>query len=90
MLQVYHYDDGKEKSQSHEIDVRESHFYNAEYGVFSHNPLDLIGYGGTKKEALEDFKLKFGYVMQELKAFEKTLLETDVIKNSIVELDRPN
>lgn len=58
MLQVYHYDDGKEKSQSHEIDVRESHFYNAEYGVFSHNPLDLIGYGGTKKRGFRRFQAK--------------------------------
>lgn len=90
MLRLNHYNDGKEKYQSHEIRIRECRFYCAEYDVFSHNPFDITGYGETKEEALEDFKRKFNYVMRELKAFEKMLFETNVIETDIVELDRPN
>lgn len=53
MLRLNHYNDGKEKSQSHEIRIRECRFYCAEYDVFSHNPFDITGYGETKEEALD-------------------------------------
>lgn len=87
MIEMTHYDDGKEKYQSHEVSIREHDFYNAEANVWSHNPFDTYGYGATKEEAIEDFKNKFRYVMRELKAFEMMLLDTDVIANSIVEVD---
>ena len=91
MLRLYHYNDRKEKSQSHEVNIRDPRFYNAEYGIFSYDdPYDVIGYGETKEEALEDFKQKFKHVMNEWKAFEKMLFETDVIENDIVEPDKPN
>lgn len=51
------------------------------------NIFSLIGYGETKEEALEDYKKKFGYVMDELRAFERMLFETDVLENSMVEVD---
>lgn len=47
----------------------------------------MIGYGETKEEALEDYKKKFGYVMDELRAFERMLFETDVVENNMVEID---
>ena len=87
MIGLMHYDDGKEKSQLHEITIREYDFYNADVNVWSHNPFDICGYGETKEEAIEDFKKKFGYIMRELKAFEMMLLDTDVITDNIIEVD---
>lgn len=87
MIELTHYDDGKKNFQSHEVSIKEKCFYNAEYDVTSHNVFSLIGYGETKEEALEDYKKKFGYVMDELRAFERMLFETDVLENSMVEVD---
>ena len=88
MIELMHYDDGKEKSQSHEIAIREYDFYNTEEDIWSHNPFDIYGYGETKEEAIEDFKKKFRYIMRELKAFETMLLDTDMITDNIMEVDR--
>ena len=87
MIELMHYNDGKEKSQSHEIAIREYDFYNAEADIWTHNPFDVFGYGATKEEAIEDFKNKFRYIMRELKAFETMLLDTDVIIDNIIEVD---
>ena len=87
MIRLTHYDDRKEKSQSHEISLDETPFYNAEHDVWTHDTFELIGYGETKEEALEDFKKKFAYVMDEWRAFEKMLLETDILGDSIIEVD---
>lgn len=87
MIEMTYHNDHKEKCQSHEIAIRENDFYNAEADVWSHNPFDIIGYGATKEEAVEDFKNKFRYVMRELKAFEMMLLDTDVITENIVVVD---
>lgn len=87
MIALTHYNDGKEKVQSHEIRVTESQFYNAEHDVFSHNPFDITGYGETKREAIENFKSKFDYIMRELHAFEKLLFETSYIEDHIIEVD---
>jgi hypothetical protein len=57
LLRLSHYNDGKEKSQSHEIIIPDAYpFYNAEYDIFSLNPFDITGYGSTKEEALTNFK----------------------------------
>ena len=87
MIEMTYHNDGKEKFQSHEIEIRENGFFNAEIDVWSHNPFNITGYGATKKEAIEDFKNKFVYIMNELKAFETMLLDTDVITDNIVEVD---
>lgn len=87
MIELTHYDDGKNNFQSHEISIKEQYFYNEKYDVTSYNVFSLIGYGETKEEALEDYKKKFSYVMDELRAFEWMLFETDLLKNSIVEVD---
>lgn len=86
MIRLNHCDDGKGKFQSHEIYLDETSFYNAEYDVWTHDIFDLIGYGETKEEALDDFKKKFRYVMDEWRAFEKMLLETDMLEDSTVEV----
>ena len=88
MIELIHYDDSKEKSQSHAVSIIEYDFYNAKANVWSHNPFDLCGYGETKEEAIEDFKKKFRYIMRELKAFEMMLLDTDMITDNIMEVDR--
>ena len=88
MIELIHYDDSKEKSQSHEVTIIEHDFYNAEANIWSHNPFDLYGYGETKEEAIEDFRKKFRYIMRELKAFEVMLLDTDIITDNIMEVDR--
>ena len=88
MLRLSYYNNGKEKSQSHEVTIADAcPFYNSEYDIFSLNPFDITGYGSTKEEALENFKRKFDYVIREWCAFGKMLFETDVIENDIVEVD---
>ena len=87
MIEMTYHNDHKEKWQSHEISIREHDFYNAEANLCSHDPFDIVGYGATKEEAIEDFKNKFRYIMREWKAFEMMLLDTDVITGSIIEVD---
>ena len=88
MLRLEHYDDGKQKYQSHEIRIRDGKFApSIELDIFSYNPLDITGYGSTKEEALENFKRKFDYVMKEWHAFEKMLFETDIIEDDILDVD---
>lgn len=86
MFLTYH-DDGKRKWQSHEVGIAEKDFYDNEYGIFSHNPMDLIGYGETKEKALEDFKRKFQYLLDEWNTFAKLLLDSDVVENEMIEVD---
>lgn len=50
MLRLEHYDDGKQKYQSHEISIRDGKFApSIELDIFSYNPLDITGYGSTKE-----------------------------------------
>lgn len=86
-MQLAHYDDKKEKLQSHEVSIKDDNFYNEDFQIFSYNITDIIGYGETKAEALIDFKNKFNYIMKEYKAFEKILFETSVLEDGIVEVD---
>lgn len=88
MLRLEHYDDGKQKHQSHEIRIRDGKFApSIELDIFSYNPLDITGYGSTKEEALDDFKRKFDFLMKEWQSFKKMLFEADVIENDILEVD---
>lgn len=86
-MNLSHHNDGKQKFNSHEVGLIDKDFHNAEYGIFSHNFMDLAGYGETKEEALEDFKRKFQYLLDEWNAFGKMLFESDVLENKIVEVD---
>ena len=67
--------------------MMEDQFYNAEHEVFSHDPFDITGYGSTKEEAIEEFKKKFKYIMDELRAFETMLFDTDVVTDNLVKVD---
>lgn len=89
MLKLTHYNDGKEKWQSHEIEVIEFHaqpYYDTDHDVTSLNFFDLTGYGSTKEEALDDFKRKFSYILEQWKAFNRMLFETNIIENDIAEV----
>lgn len=74
MLTVKYYNDGKGKWQSHEVCLEDTKSYYPDANVDSLNPLDIVGYGASKEEAYDDFIKKFEYVMDNLKAFEATLL----------------
>ena len=91
MIEMTYHNDGKEKWQSHEIEIRENGVFSTgidnDIWVYSHDPFNITGYGATKEEAIEDFKKKFQYVMKELRAFETMLLDTDVITDNIIEVD---
>lgn len=87
MIKLGYHDDGKERLESHEIIMMEDYFYNAEFDVFSHNPFDIHGYGATKEEALENFKQKFQYIMNEWRAFETILLNPSVFEIEIADID---
>ena len=87
MIKLAYHDDGKQKWQSHEIYLKEDDFYNDEFMVFSHNPFDIYGYGESKEEALKEFIKKFKYVMDEWRAFEELLLNTDIITSNIIAVD---
>ena len=66
MIELTHYNDHKEKWQSHEIELREKDFsieIDDDVWVHSHNPFYITGYGATKDQAIEDFKKKFIYVV---------------------------
>lgn len=83
MIEIKYHNDGKEKAQSHEVSIKEENFYNSKLDLCSHNPFDITGYGATKKEALEDFKKKYAYIVRELEAFETMLFETDVLTEKL-------
>lgn len=87
MINLVHCDDGKGKWRSHEISLKEDDFYNAEYGLFSINPFDVMGYGATKEEALKDFMKKMDYILREWEAFEKILFCMDILTDNIKEVD---
>lgn len=87
MIKLGYHNDGKEKWQSHEIVMLEDDFYNSDFGIHSHNPFDICGYGATKEEALNDFMRKFKYVMDELDAFKTMLYDSNVIIDNIVNVD---
>lgn len=70
MIKLMHYDDTKQKSQSHEIYLKDESVYNPETETFNHDIFDICGYGATKEEAYEDFKKKFKYVLNEYKKLE--------------------
>lgn len=87
MIKLAYHNDGKQKWQSHEIYLKEDSFCNYEFDVWSHDPFDIYGYGETKEEALENFKKKFQYIMNEWKAFETILLNPNVFQIEIVNVD---
>lgn len=87
-MELTYYNDHKEKDESYRVDIMEDETWVCkEPYVYTHNPLEICGYGATKEEALNNFIIKFEYVMAEWKAFEQLLLESDVLTNNIIEVD---
>ena len=71
-----------------ELDLAECAFLaGINHSPNSYNPFDVCGYGATKEEALEDFKRKFKYVIDELKAFETILLHPNIFEIEVVDVD---
>lgn len=87
MIKLVHYNDGKEKWQSHEIYLKEEDFYNKEFDLFSISPFDVSGYGATKEEALKDFMRKMEYVLREWKAIKELLFNTNELTDNMVEIN---
>lgn len=89
MIQLTHYDDGKEKYQSHEVSLKVP--YNVKSKrlntYIEYDFSEITGYGETKEEALNDFMKKFNYMLDEWKAFANMLNETNVITDNILEVD---
>ena len=64
-MRLAHYDDGKQKIESHEIFLKEdNNFYCKEFMLFRHDITDVRGYGETKEEALQDFKNKLDWLFK--------------------------
>ena len=74
---------------SHMSDSETSNVYHglSVLNSFSHNFMDLTGYGETKEQAMEDFKRKFRYLLDEWNAFAKRLLDSDIAENEMIEVD---
>ena len=87
MIKLVHYNDGKEKWQSHEIYLKEEAFYNDEFDLFSISPFDVSGYGATKEEALKDFMRKMEHVFIEWKAIKELLFNTNELTDNMVEIN---
>ena len=87
-IELGYYNDGKDKWMSHEIMLADEDCYIECIDAMHYNPFEIVGYGNTKEEALEDFKKKFEYLMEELNAFSKMLFETNIITDNIIELNR--
>lgn len=86
-IKLCHYDDGKERIQSHEIYLKEENYCNIEYGIFSHDIFDIRGYGETEEEAMENFREKIKILFKELKALEKILLNPNIFEIDKIEVD---
>lgn len=87
MMKIAYYNDGKGKFQSHEISVLKDDEYDNVSGCFDHYLHEIIGYGCTKEEAFEDFKIKFKHVLDMWNELGETLLKKNIEEFDIVETD---
>ena len=89
MIQLTHYNDGKEKHQSHEVSLKVPHGINSKRfnAYIEYDFSEITGYGETKEEALNDFMNKFNYMLDEWQAFANMLNDTNVITDNILEVD---
>lgn len=82
VMKIAHYNDGKEKRQSHSCFL-----FNDADKYFNFDLTNIRGYGETQEEAIENLKKELDYYFCELHALEKMLYETNVLDNDIVEVD---
>ena len=87
MVKLVHYNDGKEKYDSHEIYLKEDNFCIDEFDLFSISPFDVSGYGATKEEALKDFMRKMDHVFIEWKTIKEVLFNTNVLTDNMIEVN---
>ena len=82
LMKIAHYNDGKEKWESHTC-----YLFNDSDVYHEFDITNIRGYGETKEEAIQNLKKEFEYYFNELHALEKMLYETDVLDNDIIEVD---
>lgn len=82
LMKIAHYDDCKEKWQSHTCYLFNDANDHREFDI-----TNVYGYGETKEEAIENLKKELEQCFNELHALEKMLYETDALDNDIVEVD---
>lgn len=85
MISCAHYDDRKEKWQSHEVfvDTDEESCIYIGGNALPYDLSDIIGYGATKEEAFEEFKENFNTVFEQWKEFAEKINSSDIeIKES--------
>ena len=80
-LELCHYNDGKYKSDSHEC-----YFQNKDPMTPS-SITDVIGYGETKEEAIEDMRRQLDDLFKELHAVEKMIFGTSYYDENYAEVD---
>ena len=92
MLTLCHYDDGKEKSESHECSFREFD-KSKQWAAISLNRsiTEFTGYGENKEDAIEDLREQIDRYLDEVKDFvnnmyywtNETIVEIDGLGNII-------
>lgn len=78
MIKLTHYDDGKEKYQSHEIRI-----LNDDDSINYNLSGEISGYGYTKNEAIQDFLNKMDNLCREYEMLKQRILvyqDTDIIE----------
>lgn len=88
-IKLAHYDDGKQKYQSHEISI---YTKNCEYcektGTYGYYSIENItGYGNSKEEAYRDFENKINYAIDQLNILKQMLNDTDLLYNDTISVD---
>ena len=82
LMKIAHYNDGKEKWQSHTC-----YLFNDSDVYHEFDITNIRGYGETKEEAIQNLEKELEYYFNELHALEKMLYEADVLDNEIIEVD---
>lgn len=82
LMKIAHYNDGKEKWESHTC-----YLFNDSDAYHEFDITNIRGYGETKEEAIQNLKKELGHYFDELHSLEKMLYETDVLDNDIIEVD---
>ena len=92
MLTLCHYDDGKEKNESHECSFREFDKSKQWAAIsLSRSITELTGYGKNKEDAIEDLREQIDRYLDEVKDFvnnmcywtDETIVEIDGLGNII-------
>ena len=73
-----------ENEKFHEIYIKEEEiFHNSKIGIYSMDISFIRGYGETKEEALEDFRRKLKYLLNQYRKLEELLDSEDLEKKLI-------